>query len=184
MIIKLKILVITLFSVISCSQKQQLNVEKQYLIMINKIGYDTNIENLGHYLLQANDHQINSLKKSNKEYNVNSIINEVIVHYKAIPVLDYPIKFWKDSCNKKKLVFPQDLEKLSTKDSLELSKVYGDLTNSSNYSMIELKTLQSVKYKLLIGFAEIENKDICLINWTHRISDTTAILGNKFSLKD
>lgn len=181
MILNLKILVISL-SLASCIQNKQLNTENQYLVKIEKINSNTKIENLGYYLLKEKD-KVDLLEKSSRKYNINSIISELIEEQNAIPVLDYPIKFWKQSCENKKLVFPENLESLSIKDSLELSRVYNDFTDSSNYSMIELNTAKSIKYKLFIGFAEIKNNDICLINWTHRISDTTAILGNEFRLK-
>ena len=180
---KKSIIIVCLFLLSNCFKNNNIKRHKQFVVRVDKVDIDSkNSNNLGYFLINNSIERLDELKENNKQFNVNNIVGELVSNYNAIPILDYPIRFWKQSCEENKLVKPQNIAKMSYQDSIALSKIDYEMKNISNYSVSELATPNYIKYKLLIGFAEIKNSEYCIIKWTHKISDSTVVLGKNFKL--
>ncbi len=153
-----------------------------YVVKLKYLSHQNQSSSSQYFLVKTRKDSINQFINQEEFFNAQNINGRILNTFNSYPILDYPVKFWKQSCSEKKLVFPQNLKKISKNDSLKLEDIYSNLVNDSSYNFKSLRTKESVKYKLKLGYCKVENPDYCLIKWTHIITDSTAVLMEYFKL--
>ena len=176
---------ILLNSLLNCKINQETKDDDYYVFKVKYLlSNQDQLASSSYFLIKTKIDNIDRFVNQDKYFNLENVNGKIIETFNCYPILDYPVKFWKQSCSEKKLVFPQNLKKIAKIDSLKLENIFSNLVNDSSYNFKSLKTKKSAKYKFKLGYCKVKNPDFCLIKWTHIITDSTAVLMEGFKFND